>query len=106
MEDRYGSIRLDVLRHRSWSRASDDPPIDRDGLWGIVASGPYMARARTRGLFVPKPSRSVRRQRCRMTELGTTVRGCPLASVAGDGRRYSLGYSVPRWLLLDHLDAN
>jgi len=58
------------------------------------------------GLFVPKPSCSVRCQRCGMPELGTIVRRCPLASAAGDGRRYSLGYSVPRWLLLDHLDAN
>ena len=60
----------------------------------------------TPGLFVPKPSRGGRCQRCRMPELGTIVRRCPLASAAGNGRRYSLGYSVPRWLLLDHLDAN
>ena len=54
------------------------------------------------GLFVPKPSRGTHCQRCGMLVLGTIVRRCPLASAASDGRRYSLGYSVPRCLLLGH----
>jgi len=48
------------------------------------------------GLFVPKPSRRADCQRCSVPELGITVRQRPLASVAGDGDCYSVGYSVRR----------
>ena len=47
------------------------------------------------GLFVPKPSRGAGCQRCGMPDLGTTVRRRPLASTAGGGDCYSLGYSAP-----------
>jgi hypothetical protein len=50
---------------------------------------------RDAGLFVPKPSRGAHCQRWGMPDLGTIVRRCPLVFAAGDGRRYSLGYSVP-----------
>ena len=47
-------------------------------------------------LFVPKPSRGARGQRCCIPDLGTTVRQRPLVSTVGDGDCYSLGYSVGR----------
>jgi hypothetical protein len=60
----------------------------------------------TRGLFVPKPSRGADCQGCDMPDLGTSVRQRPLASAAGGSDCYSLGYSAPGRLRLDHLDAN
>jgi len=36
------------------------------------------------GLFVPKPSTGAGCQRCGMSDLGSTVRRCPLASTALD----------------------
>jgi hypothetical protein len=44
------------------------------------------------GFFVPKPSRNVGCQRCLISDLGATVRQCPLAFTAGGGGCYSLGY--------------
>jgi hypothetical protein len=46
------------------------------------------------GIFVPKPSTCADCQRCGTPDLGTTIRRRPLASTAGGGDRYSLGYSV------------
>jgi integrase len=57
-------------------------------------------------LFVPKPTRRVDCQRQDAPDLGTTVRQRPLASAAGGGDCYSLGYSAPGRLRLGHLDAN
>jgi hypothetical protein len=48
------------------------------------------------GPFVPKPSTGAGYQRCGMSDLGSTVRRCPLASTAVGGDCYSLGYSVAR----------
>jgi hypothetical protein len=48
------------------------------------------------GLLVPKPSTGAGYQRCGMSDLGSTVRRCPLASTAVGGDCYSLGYSVAR----------
>ena len=61
---------------------------------------------RTIGLFVPKPSRRINCQRRIMPDLGTIVRQRLLASTAGTGDCYSLGYSAPGRLRLGHLDAN
>jgi hypothetical protein len=58
------------------------------------------------GLFVPKPSHCTGCQHCGMPDLGTTVRQRPLASAAGGGDCYSLGYSASGMLRLDRLDAN
>jgi hypothetical protein len=41
-----------------------------------------------------------------MPDLGAIVRQRPLASTAGTGDSYSLGYSAPGRLRLGHLDAN
>jgi hypothetical protein len=49
-------------------------------------------------LFVPKPSRGADSQDCDISDLGRTVRRCPLASTAVGGDCYSLGYSVTRVL--------
>jgi hypothetical protein len=65
------------------------PPI-------IVASGPAVVRARTRGLFVPKPSREADCQGCGQSDLGTTVRQRPPASAGERTDRYSVGYSPAR----------
>ena len=86
------SIRQSTSRSRSGESSSR-----------VHSSGVFHDRFACTGLFVPKPDRSVHCQRCGMPKLGTIVRPCPLASATGDGRRYSLGYSVPRRLLLDHL---
>jgi hypothetical protein len=48
------------------------------------------------GLFVPKPSSVADHLRCGMPDLGMTVYRRPLASTAGDGDSYSLGYSAAR----------
>jgi len=48
------------------------------------------------GLFVPKPSTGANYQRYGMSDLGSTIRRCPLASTAVGGDCYSLGYSVAR----------
>ena len=60
----------------------------------IVASGPGVARTRTRGLFVPKPSCGTAYQRRSMCGLRQTVRGCPLKSAVGRGDCHSLCHSV------------
>ena len=46
------------------------------------------------GLFVPKPSRGAGCQGSGLPDLGTTARQRPLASTAGRGDCYSLGYSA------------
>jgi hypothetical protein len=51
---------------------------------GVIGHGP----------FVPKPSSRTDSQRCGIPDLGSIVRGRPLASTAGDGDGYSLGYSA------------
>ena len=50
--------------------------------------------SRTGGLFVPKPSRRIDCQGHIVPDLGAIVRQRPLASSAGGGDCYSLGYSV------------
>jgi hypothetical protein len=57
-------------------------------------------------LFVPKPSRRTDCQRHIMPDLGTIARQRPLASAAGGGDCYLLGYSAPRRLRLGHLYTN
>jgi hypothetical protein len=73
---KYGSI-----RQRS------GPGSDRDRAVTSCAN-------RTIGLFVPKASTNADYQRRGTPDLGRTVRGCPLASAAGGGDCYSLGYSA------------
>src|SRR5260370_248453 len=53
------------------------------------------------GLFAPKPRQGAVCQHRRMPDLGTTVHPRPLASAAGRGDCYSLGYSVARVVLAD-----
>jgi hypothetical protein len=47
------------------------------------------------GLFVPKPIREADSLGCRVPDLRSIIRRCPLASIAGDGDGYSLRYSEP-----------
>jgi hypothetical protein len=55
---------------------------------------PESARSRLAGLLLPKPSDFAARLRCGISDLRATVHQRPLASVARDGRCYSLGYSA------------
>jgi hypothetical protein len=48
------------------------------------------------GLFVPKPTSRAYYQHYGTSDLGATVRQCPLTPTAGGGDCYSVGYSVAR----------
>ena len=63
----------------------------------------HRARSGHGGLFVPKPSCGAEGQRGDMSDLGSVVHRYPLASIAGDGDRYSLSYSVPACAKADSL---
>jgi hypothetical protein len=52
LEDRYGSNSLDVLRHRYWSRASDDPLLTvtaSGSSWHLARTWPTLRHQRQRG---------------------------------------------------------
>jgi hypothetical protein len=87
-----GSLKVVNAAQRS-NYGSAEVAVDRCGWCTLLLSSVRSVRV---GPFVPKPSRGEGHQACRRSDLGSSVRRCPLASVAEGGDCYSLGYSPVR----------
>jgi hypothetical protein len=68
--------------------------VRRCPLAAVAVVTQYVTQLRLAGPFVPKPSCGVDCQGYGMSDLGSTVYRCPLASVVVGGDSDSLGYSV------------